>query len=72
MTAADTIRVVVNGMAETVPAGATIAWLVDRFEDPDVDLIVEHNGRFVYPQDYAHTVAAPGDCLEFIHPNFGG
>ena len=72
MTATDTIRVIVNGMAETVPADATIAWLVTRFEDPDIDLIVEHNGRFVYPQRYADTTVAQDDRLEFIHPNFGG
>jgi thiamine biosynthesis protein ThiS len=72
MTATDTIRVIVNGLEETVPADASIAWLVERFEDPDVDLIVEHNGRFVYPQRYAGTTVAPGDRLEFIHPNFGG
>ena len=72
MTATDTIRVIVNGMAETVPADATIAWLVTRFEDSDIDLIVEHNGRFVYPLRYADTTVALDDRLEFIHPNFGG
>ena len=72
MTATDVIRVIVNGMVETVPADATIAWLVARFEDPDIDLIVEHNGRFVYPRQYGDTTVAPGDRLEFIHPNFGG
>jgi thiamine biosynthesis protein ThiS len=72
MTETDIIRVIVNGMQESVPAGATIAWMVEHFEDPDQDLIVEHNGRFVYPRRYAHPPVAPGDRLEFIHPNFGG
>ncbi|MEJ2660007.1 MAG: MoaD/ThiS family protein [Desulfobacteraceae bacterium] len=38
----------------------------------DPDLIVELNGRFVYPRDYATTIVGAGDRLEFINPNFGG
>lgn len=45
---------------------------IDLFQEMDRDLIVEHNGRFVFPQDYAVIQVAPSDRVEFIHPNFGG
>ncbi|MBI5581001.1 MAG: sulfur carrier protein ThiS [Deltaproteobacteria bacterium] len=66
------IRITVNGLPEEVSPSATLADLIDRFREMDRDLIVEHNGRFVFPQDYASTGVAPNDRVEFIHPNFGG
>jgi thiamine biosynthesis protein ThiS len=66
------IRITVNGMAEDVPATATLADLIDLFREIDRDLIVEHNGRFVFPQDYGSIQVAADDRVEFIHPNFGG
>ena len=67
-----TLRITVNGMPEDVPASATLADLIDLFREIDRDLIVEHNGRFIFPQDYAVTQVAANDHVEFIHPNFGG
>jgi sulfur carrier protein len=66
------IEIILNGFAEKVPEGATISSVIERFEDRDADLIVEHNGRFVYPQAYDATIVSDGDRCEFIHPNFGG
>jgi thiamine biosynthesis protein ThiS len=66
------IRITVNGLSEEVPPSATLAELIVRFQEMDRDLIVEHNGRFAFPQDYASIRVAPNDRLEFIHPNFGG
>jgi len=66
------IRITVNGLPEEVPSSSTIVDLIVRFQEVDRDLIVEHNGRFVFPQDYASTRVAPNDRVEFIHPNFGG
>lgn len=66
------IQIIVNGLPENVPASATLADLIARFDEVDPDLIVEHNGRFIFQQDYASTRVAPNDRLEFIHPNFGG
>ncbi|MBI9086715.1 MAG: MoaD/ThiS family protein [Desulfobacterales bacterium] len=68
----ETITIVVNGFEETVPAGVTLSGLVTRFKEGDGDLIVEHNGRFVYPKDYGATTVVAGDRVEFINPNFGG
>jgi thiamine biosynthesis protein ThiS len=66
------ITVIINGFAESVDSGATLSQLIDRFQERDVHLIVEHNGRFVYPQEYDATFVAAGDTVEFINPNIGG
>ena len=66
------ITITVNGFTERVPAGVTLSELIDCFEERDVHLIVEHNQRFVYPQEYETTRVAAGDTVEFINPNIGG
>ena len=66
------IRITVNGMPEEVSPSTTLADLINLFREMDRDLIVEHNGRFVFPQDYASIQVAADDRVEFIHPNFGG
>ena len=68
----DFIPITVNGFPENVPAGATLAELIVRFGEMDRDLIVEYNGRFVFPGDYDSTRVSAKDRVEFIHPNFGG
>jgi thiamine biosynthesis protein ThiS len=68
----DRIPIVVNGMTENVPMSATLADLISLFGETDPDLIVEHNGRFIFPQDYATITVVVRDRVEFIHPNFGG
>ena len=67
-----TIQIIVNGLPENVPASITLAELIVRFDEMDPDLIVEHNGRFVFPHDYASKRVSADDRVEFIHPNFGG
>jgi thiamine biosynthesis protein ThiS len=66
------VEIVVNGDRELVPEGSTISLLIERFEEGDTHLIVQRNGRCVYPREYAATAVAPGDRIEFIHPAFGG
>ncbi len=66
------IQITVNGMKEEVPDGSRIADLIERFGEGDPDLIVEHNGRFVFAQEYPARTVSAGDRLEFINPNFGG
>ena len=66
------MQIVVNGHGETVPEESTISSLVAIFREGDPHLIVEHNGRFVFPHLFAATVVAEGDRLEFINPAFGG
>ena len=66
------IHIFVNGMIEEVPEGATLAFLIDHFQEKDPALIVEHNGRFVFPKEYPTTTVSPNDRVEFINPDFGG
>lgn len=66
------INIIVNGHEEKVPKDSFISFLISHFEEGDTDLIVEHNGRFVYPDKYSASVVSEGDRIEFINPNFGG
>jgi thiamine biosynthesis protein ThiS len=66
------IQITINGLVEEVPPSATLADLIECFQEMDPDLIVEHNGRFVFPQNYSSIQVSANDRVEFIHPNFGG
>jgi thiamine biosynthesis protein ThiS len=66
------MKVEINGFMETVPDDASVSDLIERFGEQDVDLIVEYNGRFLYPQKWPTTFVSTNDSIEFIHPNFGG
>jgi len=68
----NTIEIILSGHKERVPEQTTISQLIAKFDDGDMHLIVEHNGRFVYPKDYDMTTVRQGDRIEFINPNFGG
>jgi thiamine biosynthesis protein ThiS len=68
----DTIEITINGFKETVQKNTTIRSLIFSAKEQDRHLIVEHNGRFVYPRDYDKIKTAAGDRIEIIHPNFGG
>jgi len=59
-------------MVEQVPEGATLAFLIEHFQEKDPSLIVEHNGRFIFPKQYSTTTVSPNDRVEFINPDFGG
>jgi sulfur carrier protein len=59
-------------MEEEVPEGVTLAFLIERFQEKDPALIVELNGRFVFPKQYSATTVSPNDRVEFINPDFGG
>lgn len=67
-----TVHITVNGLKEEVPENATLAFLIERFQEADPALIVEYNGRFVYPREYEAIRVSPGDKVEPIHPDFGG
>ncbi len=69
---AEKIEVTLNGFKEKVTKGSSITALILEYDEMESALMVERNGRFVYPRDYETTLAKPGDVLEFIHPDFGG
>lgn len=66
------IEITLNDEAEQVAANSSLDALIRHFGEADPDLIVELNGRFIYPRTYASTIVRGGDRLEFINPNFGG
>ena len=68
----ENIEIIVNGFRERVPKNMNVSALILHFKESDSDLIVEHNGRFVYPHKYPNIFLAKGDRIEFINPNFGG
>jgi len=55
-----------------VSENSSLADLITFFNEEDVHLIAELNGRFIYSEDYPSQKVKEGDCLEFIHPNIGG
>ena len=67
-----TIEVIINGLKETLVENTTISQLIVGYKEGDVDLIVERNGRFVYPRKYKEIILLNDDRIEFINPNFGG
>ena len=66
------INIIVNGLSEEVPEASTLASLIELFHELDPDLIVEHNGRFVYPHQYSGIRVSENNRVEFINPNLGG
>ncbi len=66
------IEIIVNGFKEKVPGNFTMSQMIEHMRERDVHLIVELNGRFLYPQKYHVTRVENGDIIEFINPNFGG
>ncbi len=69
---AEKIEVTINGFKETVVRGSSVTELILQYDEMESAMMVERNGRFVYPQDYDTTLPEAGDVLEFIHPDFGG
>ena len=67
-----TIEVIINGIKESLAENTTISQLIVGYKEGDVDLIVERNGRFVYPRNYEEIILLNDDRIEFINPNFGG
>ncbi len=61
-----------NGMQETIPENLNIAGLIEFIKEGDPHLIVEVNGRYIYPKNYAACLVKDNDIIEFINPNLGG
>ena len=61
-----------NGLKETLPGEMTIRELIEWAKEGDPDLIVEQNGRYIYPKAYDTRMIMENDVIEFINPNLGG
>ena len=66
------MQIMVNGFAEKIVPGTNLADLIVQLHEQESGLIVEVNGRFVYPKDYETYEVQAGDKIEMIHPAFGG
>jgi len=61
-----------NGLKETIPEGLNISNLIKFFGEGDPHVIVEQNGRYIYPKNYDTCMVMENDLIEFINPNLGG
>jgi thiamine biosynthesis protein ThiS len=66
------MRILINDFEEEMEDGATVAEAIERWEEHDVNLVVELNHRFVHRDRYCSTPLKEGDRLELINPAFGG
>jgi thiamine biosynthesis protein ThiS len=67
-----TIGVTINGKPEDVPAGTTIARLLELRQLHTALVAVEHNGRILRRAEFAAVAVASGDKLEIVHFVGGG
>jgi thiamine biosynthesis protein ThiS len=66
------MTVTMNGQRRVLADGMSLAEAVSRFSPDSGPLIVERNGRFVRPGEWAETSLADGDVLELIQFVGGG
>ncbi len=66
------MRIVVDGLPEDVPDGATVLEVLQQRGEPTTHVVVEINGSFVHPQAYHEKVLHPEDRMEVVYPAFGG
>jgi sulfur carrier protein len=67
----NTLQVIVNAAPQALPAGSTLAQLLDVVR-PREPFAVAVNLRFVPRQRYGETPLADGDRIEIIAPVTGG
>jgi len=59
----DTIRVTIDGLAETIPAGLTLAQLLEQRGEPVAIAMVERNGEYVRKQRLGEVKVENGDGI---------
>jgi thiamine biosynthesis protein ThiS len=72
MSEKQTIDVNVNGEKTTVPAGASLADLIEQLNLTPQRIAVEHNLEIVSKSGWATTRLGDGDRLEIVHFVGGG
>ncbi len=70
--ATETIAVVVNGESRVVPAGTTLAGLLEQLGLDPRAVVVEHNRRIVRRDALGRTPLSGGDAVELVHFVGGG
>ncbi len=66
------MKIEINGLEENVPENISIEALIELFKEGDPDLIVEVNGKYIYPKNFKTTTISENNTVEFINPNLGG
>jgi thiamine biosynthesis protein ThiS len=66
------MTVMMNGQRCDLPEGLSLLEAVSRFFPESGPLVVERNGSFVRPGEWAKTPLADGDVLEMIQFVGGG
>jgi thiamine biosynthesis protein ThiS len=66
------IKLTVNGRPREVPAGATVARLLEELEVASTRVAVEHNRRVLKRDEFSETRLREGDSLEIVHFVGGG
>ena len=66
------MMIILNGLEEKVPDNLTVEELIAFVREEDPHVIVEQNGRYIYPKDYTACVIRENDKIELINPNLGG
>lgn len=66
------IDVLINGAAQRVPAGISLAELLMRLALQERRLAIEYNLEVVPRSQYAEVRLQPGDRLEIVHAIGGG
>ena len=69
---ARTLTITVNNSQTEVTEGTTIEMLIEQFGVADPGLVVEQNGRLVFPQNYAATIVSANDRVAFVNCGFSG
>lgn len=67
-----TITVTLNGDLTQLPAGQTVAELLQHLKTPAFGVAVERNRQVVRRADHASTVLAEGDVIEVVQFVGGG
>jgi sulfur carrier protein len=65
-------RIKLNGESRTVEAVANLADLLRTLDVPLKNLVVEHNGVVLTPEQYQSTPLTDGDTLELVRFVGGG
>lgn len=66
------IEIILNGLKTTVLQGISVTQLLSLVNELDAQVIVECNGKFIFPQEYESKIIENGDKIELINPDFGG
>ena len=70
---ADGIALVVNGAERRIPAGSSLADLLDSLALDARAVVIEHNGTILRNRDsFASLELSPDDVLEIVHFVGGG